>query len=661
MRGLVVMRVALILLAFAGTTAAAPTDEECMTCHGDPDLSQDLGGGSIRSLYTNYDIFSKSLHGPLGCTSCHADIEELPHQSDLKPVDCGQCHEEAQVYADSLHGKALAGGDKDVGGCQDCHGKHDIRAVTDPLSMTHKRNLAETCGRCHSDLSLVKRHMVSISKPTEAYLLGVHAQAILAGNENAAVCTDCHGVHEILPSQDPNSPIARLKIHATCGKCHELEMKEFEKSIHGKALLAGIKDSPTCTDCHGEHDIEPPEKDTSPVGRELVSKSTCPRCHDDTRIMTRYGVETMRQASYMDSYHGLASAAGSTVVASCTSCHGVHEILPHSDPASTTHKDNLPQTCGKCHPGADEKYASSPVHIMPTDPRQKALGIVRIAYLWLIALLLGGMFVHNTLLMARHMFGKLAEELHGRNTHKRFSAGQVIGHLVLTISFTLLAISGFALRYPDNYWLRLMFFNDPSSDVRGLMHRWAGVVLIALIVFHFLHATLTKSGRKELRALLPAWKDFKDLFLNIRYMFGLTKERPRYGRYGYSEKLEYWGMMWGSVLMGITGLCMWFAEAFLRYFHKIILDIVALIHFYEAWLAVGTIIIWHMYYVVLEPETYPMNWSWITGRITEEDFRVRHPLEYEEELKHRGGSENEDQPASNPIMASALEDRSDKP
>jgi cytochrome b subunit of formate dehydrogenase len=95
------------------------------------------------------------------------------------------------------------------------------------------------------------------------------------------------------------------------------------------------------------------------------------------------------------------------------------------------------------------------------------------------------------------------------------------------------------------------------------------------------------------------------------------------------EKFEYWGMWWGTLLMIVTGFCMWFVNIFLQYFPKIALDVVALIHFYEAWLAVLTIVVWHLYYMIFDPETYPMNWSWVTGHITNDDFAERHPREYE--------------------------------
>ncbi len=501
--------------------------------------------------------------------------------------------------------------------------------------MTNKHNLAQTCGRCHSDAKLVKKHMVSISEPSESYLKGVHAKAIAAGNDKAAVCSDCHGTHEILPSNDANSPISRAHIHTTCGKCHEKELAEFNRGIHGRALEAGIKDAPTCVDCHGEHDIEPPKSDESSIAAQTISRTTCPRCHENEKTMTKYGVVTHRQASYMDSYHGMAPTTGGKVVASCASCHGAHEILPKDDPASSINSANLVRTCGKCHENATPNFAASPVHIVPTDPGQRVVGIVRLVYIWLIVVVLGGMAFHNVLLMVRHMAVKFREELRGPNAYRRFSLGQTLGHFVLMVSFTVLAITGFALRFPDNYWLKMIFFNGASIEMRSTIHRWAGVVLIVLLLAHMLHSLVSRRGRREILSFMPRLQDVRDAFANLRYTVGLAKTKPQYDRYSYFEKLEYWGMMWGSVLMGITGLCMWFAGDFMRYFSKLFVDIAATIHYYEAWLAVGTIFVWHLYYMIFDPETYPMNWSWITGRITGKHFKAHHGLEYERERQDK--------------------------
>ena len=622
-----------ILVAIVGLCvqpAVAIEDADCFMCHNDPGATGTNAAGEAISMYVDEEVYNFSAHGTIGCTACHADIEELPHPDALKPVDCGICHEETQLYAQSLHGIVLSEGDRTVSGCADCHGIHDTRLSTDPLSMTNKRNLPETCGKCHSDPAIVKSHMISVANPSESYLKSAHARALFEkGNEDAASCNDCHGTHEILPSQDPKSPVNRFNISATCGKCHADVVAEYALSIHGKALEAGIKDAPTCIDCHGEHDIEPPSSDSSPVSRQNVSRSTCPRCHDDERVMERYGIVTMRQASYMDSYHGLASAAGSTVVATCASCHGSHTVLPASDPASSINLKNLPQTCGQCHENAGPNFADGPVHIIPTDPGQKALGIVRLIYLWLIGIILGGMVIHNTLLMARPSLSKLWIEMGEVGTRQRFSKGHTIGHMVLTIAFIALAISGFALRYPDTWWAKASFLNSEDLAIRGTVHRVAGVVLVFLTLWNIFYSIFYRSGRRDLLKLILTWKDVKDVFHNMGWAVGLCKEKPKFDRYSYSEKFEYWGLWWGSVLMIVTGFAMWYGGWFLQHFPKYILDIAALIHFYEAWLACGTIVIWHMYYMVFDPETYPMNWSWITGKITEGDMRERHPLEYE--------------------------------
>lgn len=635
----ILVTIASVFVACAGFgfSAQAQDDESCFMCHGDPDATTTSADGKIISLYVDQEAYLQTVHAPMGCIACHSDVEELPHPEGLAAVDCGSCHLEMEEYQTSAHGIAFSKGDSDLSGCTDCHGVHDIRASADVLSRTHPLNLPETCGKCHSNPALVKRHMVSVADPSHAYLQSVHAKAIASGEIEAAVCNDCHGSHNILPAHNPESPVYRRNIASTCGKCHGEAETEFSQSIHGQAFEAGIPDAPTCTNCHGEHTIEAPELTASTVSSQQVSRTTCPRCHDDEKVMEKYGIATMRQASYMDSYHGMAGAAGATVVANCTSCHGVHDILPEEDPASSVHPSNLPGTCGKCHEDAGPNFAIGKVHIMPTDPGQRALGIVRLVYIWLLILVLGGMVAHNTLLMGRHMLMKFGVERRGKGTHQRFNKGQVVGHMVLSISFIVLAISGFALRYPEAWWSQLIF-RGPGFEIRSWVHRISGSVLIFLTVFNIVYIIATRGGRKELRSLIMTWKDVKDVFVNLRYGFGFSNVKPKFDRYTYSEKFEYWGLWWGSVLMAVTGLCMWFADEFLSVFPKIALDVMALIHYYEAWLAVGTIVIWHFYYMIFDPETYPMNWSWITGRITEEDYVERHPLEYEREV--RGGSQS---------------------
>jgi cytochrome b subunit of formate dehydrogenase len=627
-----------IAFLVAASNALAIEDNDCFICHNDPSLTKTLENGKTISLYVDQEVYTHSVHAATTCVACHNDINELPHQEGLKKVECGTCHVETEAFEKSLHGKALTTGDPDVSGCVDCHGTHETRATSDPLSMTNPKNLPETCGKCHSDAGLAERHMFTVAKPSDLYVNSVHGKAVISGEtsdagQTAATCSDCHTAHDILPRFDPASPIFSMNIPKTCGKCHEQITKEFESSIHGRALAAGVKDAPNCTDCHGEHAIEPAHAEASSVSLRNVSRKTCPSCHDNEQLMTRYGVPMNRQASYMDSYHGMASEAGSTVVASCTSCHGAHTILPASDPASSIAKANLPMTCGQCHENAGPNFAEGPVHIVPTDPDQKALGVVRIVYFWLIGILLGAMVLHNTLMMLRHMSVKLIQEWKVAGTYRRFSPGMVLGHLVLMISFIVLAVSGFALRYPNHWLMHWMFLTESGFEMRGIVHRVAAIVFTVLMVVNVAYLAFTKGGRKELRTLLIVPKDALDVVRNLAYAVGLSKSKPQFARYSYKEKLEYWGLLWGSLLMIVTGFGMWYADALMRYWPKVAIDVAALVHFYEAWLAVGTIVVWHLYYMIFDPETYPMNWSWLTGRITKEDLKERHALDYERAMR----------------------------
>ena len=121
--------------------------------------------------------------------------------------------------------------------------------------------------------------------------------------------------------------------------------------------------APTCTDCHGIHSIKAHTDPNSPVAEQNVSRDICARCHEGVRLSQEFGVPGNRVTSYFDSYHGLAAEGGSVVAANCSSCHGVHNILPSSDPRSTINRANLDATCGKCHKGVTQKFTRTPVHL----------------------------------------------------------------------------------------------------------------------------------------------------------------------------------------------------------------------------------------------------------------------------------------------------------
>ncbi len=179
--------------------------------------------------------------------------------------------------------------------------------------------------------------------PHTEYDVSFHAQSL--NGRKAAKCLDCHirngDSTSMLPATDPKSTINRAK-----------------QSVHGTAVARGVSRSPVCTDCHGIHKIESPIVKTTSTSTTAIATDSCAKCHEGVALSQEFGVASERVSSYRDSYHGLASKFGSKVAANCSSCHGVHNILPSSDARSMISANNLPQTCGQCHVGASANFAS---------------------------------------------------------------------------------------------------------------------------------------------------------------------------------------------------------------------------------------------------------------------------------------------------------------
>ena len=133
----------------------------------------------------------------------------------------------------------------------------------------------------------------------------------------------------------------------------------------------------------------------------------------------------------------------------------------------------------------------------------------------------------------------------------------------------------------------------------------------------------------------------------LRYNLGLRPEKPRFGRFSYIEKAEYWALIWGTVLMGATGVILWFENASMGLFTKLGFDIARTVHFYEAILATLAILVWHIYFVIFNPDVYPMNLAWLTGRVSEHEMREDHPLELER-LKQEAGADDPPPQATRP-------------
>lgn len=593
--------------AWAEAPSAAFSSGDCVDCH-DPEEADPETGSSIGAV-------TESVHEFAECLDCHPGAEFEEHVDGGLIPGCGDCHDDAVAELDvSVHGGEAGAAVWAEGGCQSCHGAiHALVPQTNELSPIHPTRVAETCGSCHGDAELRGAAGIRLVQPLAAYTASVHARALAEGTDGA-VCSDCHGAHEILPAGDAGSAVHRGNVVQTCATCHGEIAEVFASSVHGKAAAHGIQDSPVCTDCHGEHRILGPQHEDSPVYATNIPKLTCGRCHGDLRLSSKFGIAADKVPAYADSFHGLASRSGSVTVANCASCHGVHDIVPSTDPSAHTHADNLAATCGNCHPGAGNRYAIGPVHVLPTAREHAAVYWVRKIYLALIFATIGAMLLHNGL----DLYRKAGRRRRPKRRHvarlERMPAGFRLAHALLAVSFMVLAYSGFALKYPEAWWAAPLLQWESSFGLRGWVHRLAALVMLAAAALHLVHLAVDRRARRAITAMMPSRSDWREFVHKVRWLVGRDRVEPSEPWLSYTEKAEYLAVVWGSAIMAVTGFLLWFEELTLRWLPAWVPDVATVIHFYEAILATFAILVWHLYSVIFDPDVYPMDRAWWTGR-----------------------------------------------
>ncbi len=691
--------------------ALAQSREDCLACHSDSTLTKDVKGKKPESLHVDEKILNMSTHAKLSCVACHVGFnpEEMPHKAQITPVncarchskaafkhpfhpeirkavaaeqlpkvlcqschgrhnvaspktpgakfsasrltaDCGECHQKAaQHFPSSAHGKAFAAGVKGAPNCLTCH-RSTVAFVTgtaDTLSVKQAQN--RLCLGCHLDNADVKARTSPTAGFINSYESSVHGQALAKGKAEAANCVSCHGSHDMKKGSDGTSFVNRLNIPATCGKCHTKVAAEYKSSVHGVQVAKGNDDSPVCTSCHGEHVIlgkKDPNSRTAPTN---LSAQVCQPCHESVQLSAKYGLRSDRFKTFTDSYHGLAGRGGSLSVANCASCHGGHDIKSSKDSTSRVSKANLKVTCGRCHPGASERFAQGSVHITLTEEQQPLLYWVKMAYILMIVGIIGGMLVHNLLdfikkakrqLMIRR--GLIEGEHGGHALYLRMSLNERLQHATLVISFITLVITGFALKFPESWWVAGIRNAVPQAfNLRSLVHRIAGVVMVVASLYHIYYLAFVPRGRQLLKDLLPRPQDLRDAIGMMRYNLGMSSVRPRLDRFSYIEKSEYWALVWGTILMGATGVILWFDNTFMNLLSKLGWDVARTVHYYEAWLATLAIIVWHFYFVIFNPDIYPINLAFWKGTLTEHEMLEEHPAELDR-LKAQAAEDEDD-------------------
>jgi predicted CXXCH cytochrome family protein len=385
--------------------------QACLRCHLDETKFPGDKQGSARFVAH----YKTSIHAAIekegkteaaGCIDCHGDhmIQNStnPQSSTMQARQmetCGKCHKDVlEHFKKSKHGQELVNKNVNAPVCSDCHGEHDIQAVLSSDQFS-KLNLTDKCLTCHKDSKIPHKNYKGEEELIRDYKESQHYQALQKGNQNAPTCYDCHGAHEMEKADQPDSKINRKNIAKTCGRseCHSGQLKEYTGSIHEKAISEkGSEDSPTCNNCHGNHVISTKKRDVKLTQAKEVIQ-LCSNCHGSVEMVRRNDLPTKVTQTYNESFHGLATRGGSSEVANCESCHGNHNIRPSNDPLSTINKNNLPVTCGKCHPGATEALFTTKIHL--NDPEKDSPWVYWISkfYVSFIVGLIGFMIIHNSL------------------------------------------------------------------------------------------------------------------------------------------------------------------------------------------------------------------------------------------------------------------------
>lgn len=318
----------------------------CMMCHSDPSFIGTTRNGDTVRLSVDPAQYAASIHGRQGvdCIGCHSDQKEYPH-SGISQVTCMDCHQSIGQPAQYKDFNVQLGWDT-------------ARALS--------LDLNKGCASCHPS---------EASKEEQS----VHAKIRAEGNEEAPLCTDCHGSHDTTALGNP-----RTTIPETCKNCHRSVYSTYASSVHGKALTEGNADVPSCIECHGVHNVQGPRDSIFRDGMVEV----CGNCHKDPKRMGKYGISTDVFSTYLDDFHGRTvlfflnqNPRLQSNKATCYDCHGVHNILPPNDPKSTVYPTNLQKTCQQCHPDASIKFPQAWLaHYVPTWDKNPVLYAVNLGY-----------------------------------------------------------------------------------------------------------------------------------------------------------------------------------------------------------------------------------------------------------------------------------------
>ena len=470
----------------------------------------------------------------------------------------------------------------------------------------------ESCFICHNLKNLSKK--LTLTK-TKNYF--VSKDEFSKSVHNLLKCIDCHKDIKELPHKPVlEETTCTTACHMEEGSQkifkHQKSNSEFENSIHNKKSPY----HPKCQTCHTTHSVKKVENIT-----KIEKVEICLNCHDKPEVIKNFNFTNQRD-TYFSSFHGEALLYGNNSVPTCQDCHNQHSIQSAVDFPQKTY--GMCST-NECHPNANQRFTKyGKIHHAYTGYEKTIYDYVKLIYIVLIVGTIGFMLVHNILDFFRVYPEAKALRSHPIKEQRyflRYNLNERLQHIFMFTSFILLTITGFMLKLsPD-----LLPYRELGFEIRGIVHRFAAIVLVLVSVYHVFYLVFTKSGRNFIYHMMPRFRDLKEFIQNMLYLTHISNKRPKFDHFNYAEKMEYYALVWGTFVMTATGVVMWLEKEFPFF----LFDVSHIIHLYEATLAALAIIVWHFYLVHLRPGKFPMSKTWIHGKISEHEMMEEHESEHE--------------------------------
>lgn len=569
----------------AAFQARADDPDNCLLCHQFRGLSRfDEESSRAHLYYTNPDYSTHRLgpHARLACTDCHerSEVGKIPH-APTTPVDCTrQCH--------------LSNPD----------------GPPRPFSHDNIPRMLERSAHTPDVLSKVNFAEGPLLNPGQATCLYCHDEPIF--RESSAVF--------------PRFTEDAGQVFDRCDVCH-VEKVPVDIEYYTRHVASRFQ----------------------PARSTLETAQVCAVCHADPLVMKEHELSNT-VASYVRSFHGKAALLGDTTTASCISCHimageNAHLMLGQQNPHSSVNEANVADSCRNtaCHPGASKALGENAVHLdLPTargtwEFTLAAVFIVLTIFTFgpsamLVLLDLLQSVVgreHHADLRSRELVDTVLKHPEGPERLKRFTPRHRISHWVLSILFTLLVLTGFPMKFPEQAWAAWMIASFGGLSIARVLHHWSGILLILGFMLHivdifvvfFQRASKLKDEHGHGRwykawVALPMWispTDLKKTLQLFAYLLFLTKNRPTFGRFSPAEKFEYLGVFWGTILLGVTGGLLWGEQLSSKFLSGRALNLATIAHTYEAFLALIHVGILHIYNVMLAPKVFPLSRATLTG------------------------------------------------